>query len=54
MSLVNITSNYLNTPYKLGGKDRQKGLDCVTFILNTAKDRGFDPPKSFKNLNLNN
>ena len=54
ISLVQLTSDYLNIPYKLGGTNREEGLDCVSFILSTAKNRGFDPPKTFGNLTLDN
>jgi len=54
ISLVRLTANYLNVPYKLGGKNREEGLDCVSFIKATAKERGIDTPDTFAGLTLEN
>jgi len=54
ISLVRLTTDYLNVPYKLGGKNKDEGLDCVSFIRAVAREQGIDVPDTFNGFTLEN
>jgi len=51
---VEISSKYVDAPYKLGGFNRSEGFDCLSLIISLGRDLGIDMPTEFGGYTIYN
>lgn len=52
--LASLSFKYLGTPYKLGGRNIDEGLDCLSFVLSLANELKVEIPESFEGIDRAN
>jgi len=51
-SLARITAKYVGAPYKLGGKSKTEGFDCLSLIVALARDFKKEMVQDFKGIKM--
>ncbi len=47
LRMAEVVGDFIGAPYKLGGRSRHEGFDCLSLVLAMGEKLGFDVPDSF-------